>query len=114
MQKWKRRGLALFLVLVLLMGSWGGLLAAWHSARGMGQEENWLPYLSFGSGGGVTLTLGTKKWRLEDEKMRQGFAAAARAEWLVPHSLRITALGAATGLFLWRQNVRPAAVKRLV
>ena len=114
LRKWKRRGLALVLALVVLMGSWGGLLAAWHSAQGMGQQQEWLPHLALGDSGALTLTLGTRKWQLEEENLRQSFAKAGMVEWLVPRNLRITALSALTGLFLWEQNIRPAAAKSLV
>ena len=112
--KWKRRGIALCLALVVLMGSWGGLLAAWHSARGMGQQQEWLPHISFGADGGLVLTLGTKKWQLEQEKIRQGAEKADKVAWLVPRSLRITALGALAGAFWWKENIQPAAAKSLV
>ena len=109
--KWKRRSIALCLVLVVLMGSWGGLLAAWHSAQGMGQQQEWLPHLIFVGEGGFALTLGTKKWQPQKEKTRRWLEEMDKVGWLVPRSLRITALGALTGLFLWEQNIQPAAAK---
>ena len=112
--KWKRRGFALVLALVALMGSWGGLLAAWHSAQGMGQQQEWLPHLAFVGKGDLVLTLGAAKWQPQQEKTRQWLEGMDKVGWLVPRSLRITALGALTGLFLWEQNIQPTTAKSLV
>ena len=114
MKPWGKRSLALLLALVVLMGSWGGLLAAYNSAGGMGKKEEWLPFLSFRADGGIELTCGEKIWQFEDQELRRFFGMAGKVEWLVPRSLRLVGLGGLTGAFLWRQNIRFDAAKRLV
>lgn len=111
---WKRGAAALLLVLILLAGSWGGLLAAWRSAEGMGKKEDWLPRLVPQGEGGIELTVGGQVWRLQGEKLEHILTVAGGVGWLVPRSLRITALSALTGLFLWEQNTQPTPAKKLV
>lgn len=114
MNRWKKTAMAAALALLILVGTWGGLLVEQRSAQTLGRTEQALPRIRLEQDGGIKLTLGPKEWRVEPEKVRGTFSALGKAEWVLPRSLRVTGLAALSGLWWAEQELGHAAGKKLL
>lgn len=113
MKRGGRRWTAAVLAVFLLMGFWGGLLAGQRSAQTMGQTVNALPRLRQEEND-ITLTLGTKEWRVEYGQMQRIFGGLDRWKGMVPRRWRVAALTALSGLWWVEEELGPAAGKKLL
>lgn len=114
MKRWKQGLAALGLAVLLAGGSWAGLIVGWRSARTMGKAAGQLPRVVFQADGGIKMTYGQRQHRLEAAQVKSFFEKAAKAELLIPRSLRIAGLAALTGAFWAEQEEQPAAGQKLL
>ena len=114
MNRWKKPAMAAALALLILAGTWGGLLVEQRSAQTMGRTEQALPRIRLEQDGGIKLTLGPKEWRAEPERVRGTFSALGKAEWALPRSLRMTGLAALSGLWWAEQELGYPMGKKLL
>ena len=114
MNRWKRTAMAAVLAVLLLVGSWSSLLVGQRSAQTMGQTGQTLPRIRLEQDGGIKLTIGTREWRAEPHTVREAFLTLGKVEWAMPRSLRVTGLGALSGIWWSKQEPGYPTGKKLL